>query len=256
MPTIGENMSELAQDLTSIRTALNGRGWTIPQGMPLSKWADVIDPPATPPVQPPQQSGASPLTDQIMYELGVIRDRLNGQGIDIPQGMALVDWPEAISVVETQILAVNVGGPAVSGTSWIADNLTWTGWNMAATNSNSVDLSQTHNPAPLVVYQSLRYGAAGGNFSCTLSNLTAGTQYKVRFHFAEDSVNAPNVRLMNLSLNGTVVLSGVDLFALGGLAVAVVLDAAATAQSNGTISVTVAATTGQSPVICGIEVLE
>lgn len=71
------------------------------------------------------------------------------------------------------------------------------------------------NPAPQAVYQTERYGSA---FSYTFPNLTPGSFYKVRLHFAEtfSSVNGEGQRPINITINGQRVKTDFDIYKEAG----------------------------------------
>jgi hypothetical protein len=105
---------------------------------------------------------------------------------------------------------VNCGGPAVS--PFIAD----AGFTASSTinHANTIDLSGVTNPAPLAVYQTARIG----NFTYTLpaNAFAAGSSHTVRLHFAETFWTAAGLRLFNVTINGTQVLTSFDIFATAG----------------------------------------
>ncbi len=117
--------------------------------------------------------------------------------------------------------------------------------------SSTIDLSGVTDPAPQGVYQSERYG----NSTYTIPNLTSGTQYKIRLHFAEIYWTSTGSRLFNVAINGTTVLSNFDIYAVAGARYkAVVREFTATANSSGQISIVFTNVTDNAK-ISGIEVL-
>lgn len=102
---------------------------------------------------------------------------------------------------------INSGGPAVS--PFAAD----TGFTGGTTinHANTIDLSGVTNPAPMAVYQTARIG----NFTYTLpaNAFAAGSSHTVRLHFAETFWTAAGLRLFNVTINGTQVLTSFDIFA-------------------------------------------
>jgi hypothetical protein len=88
------------------------------------------------------------------------------------------------------------------------------------------------NPAPQAVYQTERWN----NNTYTFPNLVAGTSYKVRLHFAEIAYNAAGIRVFNVFINGTQVLTNFDIFAATGAKnKATVRELMATANGGGQI---------------------
>ncbi len=98
--------------------------------------------------------------------------------------------------------------------------------------TNTITTSGVTNPAPMAVYQSERYGSS----TYTLPNLTPGSQYTVRLHFAELYQTASGKRVFDVVLNGTTVLPKFDIYAAaGGNYKAVVRELTATASASGQI---------------------
>ncbi|MGA8367168.1 MAG: malectin domain-containing carbohydrate-binding protein [Candidatus Acidiferrales bacterium] len=112
------------------------------------------------------------------------------------------------TAAQTQIIAINSGGPTVS--PFVADE-DFTGGG-TIDHANTIDTSHVTNPAPAAVYQTAR----DDNFSYTIGGFTAGTNYLVRLHFAETYFAAAGSRTFNVSINGTQVLTDFDIFATAG----------------------------------------
>ncbi len=97
-----------------------------------------------------------------------------------------------------------------------------------------IDLTKVKNAAPMAVYQSNRYG----NFTYTLPNLTTGTVYTVRLHFAETYWSSKGSRIFDVIANQGVanqqtLLSNFDIFAtVNGKDVAYSQDFQVTATNN------------------------
>jgi Malectin domain/Fibronectin type III domain len=126
----------------------------------------------------------------------------------------------------------------------------------AVTHANTIDTSKVTNPAPMAAYQSERYGQNATSFTYTLPNLVAGNSYTVRLHFAEVYFTAAGQRLVNVSINGTQVLTNFDIFAAaGGMNIAIVEEFSATADSGGHITILFSPGSANNPKACGIEVI-
>jgi hypothetical protein len=98
-----------------------------------------------------------------------------------------------------------------------------------------IDTSGVTDPAPQSVYQTYRYGTS---FTYSIPNLTPGTSYTVRLHFAETYWSEPGKRIFNVILNGQVVLSNFDIFAAaGGSNKAIVEQFVTQPNSDGTITI-------------------
>ena len=101
--------------------------------------------------------------------------------------------------------------------------------------SKAIDTRGVINPAPQAVYQTARYGT----FTYTVPNLTPGSRYTVRLHFAETYWSVAGKRVFNVAINNTLVLRHFDIYAAaGGADRAIVKAFTATASSGGIISIT------------------
>ncbi|HEX3776573.1 MAG TPA: malectin domain-containing carbohydrate-binding protein [Polyangiaceae bacterium] len=127
------------------------------------------------------------------------------------------------------VYQINCGGPAVS--PFAADQFASGG--TAYASSNAVSVAGVANAAPAAVYQSERYG----NQSYTFPNLTPNASYTVRLHFAEIFFTSSGMRQFNVSINGTQVLTNLDIFATVGSNKALVDDFTTTASASGQITV-------------------
>jgi hypothetical protein len=106
------------------------------------------------------------------------------------------------------ITQINCGGVAVS--PFVADELFTNG--STINHANTIDLSGVTNPAPMAVYQSARVGT----FSYTVTGFVANSSHTIRLHFAETYFTTKGSRVFNVSINGTQVLTGFDVFAAAG----------------------------------------
>lgn len=106
------------------------------------------------------------------------------------------------------VTAIDAGG-AAAGT-YVAD----TGFAGGTANAviNAIDMSQVAYPAPESVYQSWR----SGDFTYTVSGLTAGLTYTVRLDFSENVATAAGQQVFSATLNGKTVLQNFDVFAAAG----------------------------------------
>jgi len=131
-------------------------------------------------------------------------------------------------------IAINAGGPAVD--DFMADTDSSTGG--TSSNGNTIDTTGAANPAPPQVYQTFRY-TGGGSFSYIVPGLTPNAPYTVRLHFADRDHSDVGGRLMNVSINGTQMLTNFDVTAAaGGRNRAVVEQLAAQADNNGAMTIT------------------
>jgi glucose/arabinose dehydrogenase len=151
-----------------------------------------------------------------------------------------------VTVTNPSSLAIDAGGGAAG--SYVADT-DFTGGSTGQVTS-TIDVSQVAHPAPLAVYQTWRFG----NFTYTIPNLTPGASYTVRLDFSENVATAAHQRAFNVAINGGMVLSKFDVFAAaGGEFKALERDFAATADSQGRITVTFTGVVG-SALVNGITV--
>jgi hypothetical protein len=142
---------------------------------------------------------------------------------------------------------VNSGGPAVSPFAADAD---FAGGATSAT-SHAIDTSGVTNPAPQAVYQTNRYG----NFTYTFPGLTAGANYTVRLHFAEEYWTTAGSRIFNVAINGQQVLTNFDILATAGAQYKAVAEQfTGTADSTGKITIQFV-TVKDNAQVNGIEIL-
>jgi hypothetical protein len=84
--------------------------------------------------------------------------------------------------------------------------------------------------------------------------LTAGTQYTVLLHFAETYFTAAGDREFNVAINGTAVLTNLDIYATVRVNAALLETFTATANSSGQIVIAFTAGAANQPVVSGIEI--
>jgi beta-galactosidase len=154
-----------------------------------------------------------------------------------------------------EIVAIACGGPAESNSgggdySFVADE-DFSGGGDNAVSSATINLTQPGaNAAPMSVYQHARAGLS----TYTIPGLTAGTQYTVLLHFAETYFTAKGGREFNVAINGTTVLTNLDIYGTVGVNAALLETFTATANSSGQIVIAFTAGAANQPVISGIEV--
>ena len=171
-------------------------------------------------------------------------------GITADTGFPIVSaFVNALEVLTTTPTAIdiNCGGSAES--PFVAD--VYFGSGNVATTGATIDLTGVTDPAPMAVYQSLRYGSV----SYTIPGLTPGGAYTVRLHFAEINYNSAGDRVFDMSLNGTTVLSNFDIIAAAGSKYkAVIEEFSVLADGSGNIVLT-SSSVIDYPQINGIEIL-
>jgi hypothetical protein len=154
----------------------------------------------------------------------------------------------AAPAAATDVAAVNAGGAATG--NWIADADHSGGANYAKTTTTAVSTTGITNPAPAAVYQTQRIGPV----VYTIPGLTAGATYTVRLHFAELYWTSAGKRTFNVTINGTTVLSKLDVFAAAGGEFKAVVDSfSAVANASGQIVIGFV-TVVDNPIVNGIEV--
>jgi hypothetical protein len=150
--------------------------------------------------------------------------------------------------VSAGALQINSGGGAVG--TFVADT-DFSGGNASGV-SFTINTSGVINPAPMAVYQTERWGV----FTYTIPNLTPGSAYKVRLHFAELAFSSPGQRVFNVAINGTTVLTNFDIVAAaGGRLKAVIEEFTSTANTPGQIVISYIKGSADYPESSGIEII-
>jgi hypothetical protein len=155
----------------------------------------------------------------------------------------------------TEVVAIAAGGPAESNSgggdySFVADE-DFVGGGDNAVVTATINLAQPGaNAAPMAVYQ---HGRAG-TFTYTIPALTAGSTYTVLLHFAETYFSATGDRVFNVAINGTTVLSDLDIYSKVGKDAALLETFNTIANSSGQIVIAFTNGTADQPLIMGIEV--
>ena len=155
----------------------------------------------------------------------------------------------------SEVVAIACGGPAESNSgggdySFVADQ-DFSGGGDNSPVTATINLTQPGaNAAPMGVY---RYGRAGIS-TYTIPGLTAGSTYTVLLHFAETYFSAPGDREFNVAINGTTVLTNLDIYATVGKDAALLKTFNTTANSSGQIAIAFTTGAANQPVVMGIEV--
>jgi hypothetical protein len=102
----------------------------------------------------------------------------------------------------------------------------------------------------MAVYQHGRAGVV----TYTIPGLTAGTQYTVLLHFAETYFTAAGDREFNVAINGTSVLTNLDIYGTVGANAALLKTFTATANSSGDIVIAFTMGAANQPLVMGIEI--
>ncbi len=174
-------------------------------------------------------TAVAPSSGTIVVQYTGVKDNAKSSGIELLSSAAVVPPPPP-PPPPPAAQRVNSGGSAVSPFS--ADAFFNGG--TAFVGTTTVKTSGVTNAAPAAVYQSERYG----NYSYVFTGLTASAPYTVRLHFAEIYFTSAGSRVFNVIVNGTQVLTNLDVFvAAGGANTALVRDFTATTSSSGQIVV-------------------
>lgn len=149
------------------------------------------------------------------------------------------------------VSAHNIGGGAPSG--WTHDTGIVSSGTGTGSTTLAIDRSTVANPAPEAVYQNHRHHASA--FSVTLSGLTPGAEHSLRLHFCETWADAPNKRRFHVEINGTRVLTNLDVFQASGARYRAHIETfTATADANGQIIASFLAGSKNRPFVSGVEV--
>ena len=157
--------------------------------------------------------------------------------------------------VAQEIVAIAAGGPAESNSgggdySFVADE-DFVGGGAGSSTTHTINLTQPGvNAAPMGVYQHQHNGAV----TYTIPGLTTGSSYTVLLHFSELYWTAAAKRAFNVAINGTTVLTNLDIYATVGEYAALVETFTATANSSGQIVIAFSAGTHDQPAVAGIEI--
>ena len=169
--------------------------------------------------------------------------------------VSAVGFAGAKGAIGQEVVAIAAGGPAQSNSSggdysFVADE-DFSGGGDNQVSTATINLTQPGaNAAPMAVYQHGRSGV----FTYTIPGLTAGTQYTVLLHFAETYFTAAGDREFNVAINGTSVLTNLDVYATVGANAALVKTFTATANSSGDIVIAFTMGAANQPLVMGIEI--
>jgi len=155
----------------------------------------------------------------------------------------------------SEVVAIACGGLAESNSgggdySFVADE-DFSGGGDNSPVTATINLAQPGvNAAPMGVYQ---HGRAGV-FTYTIPGLTAGSTYTVLLHFAETYFSAAGDREFNVAINGTTVLTNLDIYGTVGKDAALLESFNTTANSSGQIVIALTLGAANQPVVMGLEI--
>lgn len=141
----------------------------------------------------------------------------------IPMLLVVCDLTTVLSThadsVASQRLAINSGGTATGNFQTdvnYGSQECCGAYGLTSSTTTSINTSQVTNPAPQGVYQTRRYAVTPDYFVYFFSNLAPNTTYTVRLHFAESIFNSAGKRQFNVSQQGQIVLTNLDIYAAAG----------------------------------------
>jgi hypothetical protein len=164
-----------------------------------------------------------------------------------------------IDAMKTDIAALKAGGAGgtvIANLSKVARDPGWTGsiWETTA----PVVVSGVANALGMSVYQSIRFSPTEVRAPAFVG-LTPGALYRLRCHFCEMGHNSAGQRLIDVTANGTIVISRIDAFAeAGGSFRALVKDLSAVADASGQLVIGArpfAGSPDQNAYLCAVELL-
>ncbi|ADV83069.1 Fibronectin type III domain protein [Terriglobus saanensis SP1PR4] len=175
-------------------------------------------------------------------------EAVNGAGPSSFSNEAQAVLPGNNQTAVSAVIQIDSGSTTAVGT-FVADEFV-SGGNTTGNVGVPIDTSRGQNLAPMEVYQTNRFGT----FTYTIPNLTSGTSYILRLHFAETFWTDPGSRLFDILVNGQTVQSNFDIVAAaGGKDVAISVDYPVTAQ-NGQVAITFQ-TVKDNALVSGLELL-
>ena len=157
------------------------------------------------------------------------------------------------AAAQSQIIAIDSGSTA-GASPFVADE-DFSGGN-TIDHANTINTSKVTNPAPAAVYQTAHVTTTtgSGSYTYTIPGFTAGSSHTVRLHFCETFWTAAGKRKFNVSINGTQVLTGFDIFATaGGQNIANIQQFTEAANSSGQFVISFVSDTNNA-LISGIEI--
>ena len=145
-------------------------------------------------------------------------------------------------------VSINTGGAAAG--DFVADSYFSGGSTYSTTTAIDTSLLTGAVP-PQEVLQSERYG----QFTYTLPGLTPGGGYGVTLYFEESFLTAAGLRLFDVAIGGTKVLTAFDIYATaGGLNKAIAKSFDAVADASGQLAIQFTPGATENPKVCGITV--
>lgn len=191
---------------------------------------------------------ASGFSGNMILTVRAEQPRTNGTPLSVSAGITF-------STIGRTLHAINAGGTATG--SFTADANFTGGTSASISSSIGITTTGITDPAPVDAYRSERWG----EFTYNLGSLQAGRSYTVRLDFVEIDATKTRagLRVFDVAINGTKVLSNFDIFAVAGGQYKVVRrEFTATANSSGRISISFSRTAARLdfPKVSTISVME
>lgn len=174
-----------------------------------------------------------------------------GSGVGNFGRFELLFTPPAPPPPPGPVLLALHNGVATSG-DWLADSTIISGSNLGnGTTSATIDLTGVTDPAPEAVYRTHRHGQP---FAYTLTGLDPLVEHTVRLHFCETWATKVNQRRFHVEINGTRVLTNLDVFQVTGARFRPHIETfTATSDANGVIVIDFLTGSRNRPFISGLE---
>lgn len=154
--------------------------------------------------------------------------------------------------------AMNVCGPTVA--NFVAEVASYETGGNCTTISSSVNVTGVANAAPATVYTTKRTGQNGVGYTYTIplpTPASPGQLYTVRLHFADDLSTATGQRVFNIAINGQVLLSNFDVFAIALQKTKAVVQDIANVAANANNQIVIQGQYGKvgNPLLNGLEII-
>lgn len=181
----------------------------------------------------------------------------NSSGQIVIAFSAITDLPAINGIQVTPASAIpflciaSASSSSISGSTctWSSDTY-FSGGTVSSFSAPVTIPSTVADVPPQEIFRNQRYGA----MTYTIPGLTAGSQYQINLHFAEQYYDSVGQRVFNVAANGSQVLTNFDVRSVAGAKnVAVERSFTATANASGQVVVAFSAVS-DLPIINGIQV--
>lgn len=154
-------------------------------------------------------------------------------------------------VLGTRLQAIRAGGISVPNTTGWSDDMNYSGGvSYSPSVPPAVDIAWQRSAGPVEIYQKQRQGT----FNYTLYNLTVGTAYLLRLHFAELTHDTVGQRSFNVLVNNKSMLTEFDIIKEAGTYNrAIARQYFTNPRTDGTIFIDFQPGSADIPILSGIE---